>query len=383
MSDVFEHQRKEATPTRGRAEADAARPAPRAASALRLQRAAGNRAVAGLLGPVAKPPPGTIQTLRTADQWVTDTTTVSGVFKKTADKRPKDLLKIDAGLRDYEKARGKNDLDAAMTALNHVSTLLAGWRLTAEPKIHHSFSKEERAAAEAHGAKKVKNWQQVADLQKEIDTEVVQVQKELNDRDTAREKAKVETRAQERLDPLIPKDLKAKKDVGEKALTLFRIFMEQFRGSAKYTTTSLKGVSIWDRTGTTACATNCYGLAEFLRRGGLTANVVELTQRYFVTFPLGDSFIDPSAPGNIAFPGKTLPETRRYFFTNHWIVAVTGGPFLDPTSGVVTDAAGKDVVDPDHTGFAMKDGDYTNGREKVAVTGKDDRGGSTYALSPA
>jgi hypothetical protein len=64
-------------------------------------------------------------------------------------------------------------------------------------------------------------------------------------------------------------------------------------------------------------------------------------------------------------------------------VAVTGGPFLDPTSGIVTDASGKDVVDPAYNGFAMKGGDYTNGRHKVTVTGKDDRGGSTYALSNA
>jgi hypothetical protein len=68
--------------------------------------------------------------------------------------------------------------------------------------------------------------------------------------------------------------------------------------------------------------------------------------------------------------------------TNHWIVAVEGGPFLDPTSGVVTDAAGKDVVDPAYNGFRMKAGDYDNGRYKIAVVGKDDRGGSRYAMSP-
>ena len=65
-----------------------------------------------------------------------------------------------------------------------------------------------------------------------------------------------------------------------------------------------------------------------------------------------------------------------------WIVAVKGGPFLDPTSGIVTDAAGTDVVDPAYTGFAMKSGDYENGEFKIAVVGKDDRGGSTYAMTP-
>ena len=383
MGEAFEHQGTEVRPARDGVEpaAEHGRSAPGVASALLLQRTAGNRAVAGLVGRLARPVPGTLQTLRTADQWVTDTTTFSGLFKKTPDKRPDDLLRIDGRLRDYETARAKGDLDAAMVALNDVNALLSGWRLAAEPKLHHTFSKEERAAAEAHGAKKVKNWQHVSDLQKEVDAEVARLQQELNERDRAREEAKVEARAQERIDPLIPKALKANANAGEKALALFRIFMEQFRGTAVYTTTSLKGVSIWDRTGTTACATNCYGLAELLRRGGLQAQVVELTQRYFVTLPLSDAFIDPSAPGNVALPGKSLQETRRYFFTNHWIVSVKGGPFLDPTSGVVTDAAGKDVVDPGFTGFEMKGGDYTNGRHRIAVAGKDDRGGSRYAMS--
>lgn len=356
--------------------ADPDRAAPQVTAVLRLQRAAGNRAVAGLVAPVAKPARPTIQRLRTADQWITDTT------KKAKEKRPEDLKQIDTGLRDYEAARGRGDLDAAMAALNKVSALLTAWRLGAEPKLHHSFSKEEQAAAEAHGAKKVKNWQQVADLQKEVDAEIKQVQKQLNDRDKAREEARAETRAQERIDPLIPKGLKASTDVSAKALELFRIFMKKFRGTAVYTTTSLRGVSIWDESGTTACATNCYGLVDLLRRAGLEARQVELTQRYFVTYPLGDSFIDPSAPGNVSLPGKTLKETHRYFFTNHYIVSVKGGPFLDPTSGVVTDAAGKDVVDPAYNGFQGKGGDYENARHKVAVVGKDDRGGSCYAMTP-
>src|SRR4029453_8085450 len=135
-------------------------------------------------------------------------------------------------------------------------------------------------AAEAHGAKKVKNWQQVADLRKEVDAEVKLLQKEINDRDAAREEVKAETRAQERIDPLIPKALQKRAADSGKALELFRIFMEHFRGTAVYTTSSLKGVSIWDKSGTTACATNCYGLVELLRRGGVDAEVVELTQRY-------------------------------------------------------------------------------------------------------
>ena len=349
---------------------------------LGLQRAAGNRAVAQLLAQVATPARGTIQRLRTADQWVTDTTTYSGLLKKTKDKRSEALKGIDARLLEYEAALGKGDLDGAMAALNQVDGLIATWRLTAEPQLRSNFSVEERAAAEAHGAKKVKNWQQVAALRKEVDAEVKSLQQQMNDRDAAREEAKVETRAKERIDPLIPKTFKKSASVSAKALELFGVFMEQFRGSAVYTTSSLKGVSIWDRSGTTACATNCYGLAELLRRGGMEAQVVELTQRYFVTHPLGASFIDPTAPGNVSFPGKTLQETHRYFFTNHWIVAVKGGPFLDPTSGIVTDAAGADVVDPAYTGFAMTTGDYENGEYKIAVVGKDARGGSTYAMSP-
>jgi hypothetical protein len=54
----------------------------------------------------------------------------------------------------------------------------------------------------------------------------------------------------------------------------------------------------------------------------------------------------------------------------------------NPTSRVVTDAAGTDVVDPAYTGFAMKTGDYESGEYKIAVVGKDDRGDSTYAMSP-
>ena len=384
MGDGLQKKRNEAQPARHRIEpaVDPDRVAPRATAILGLQRAAGNRAVTQLLGQVAKPARGTIQRLRTADQWVTDTTTFSGLLKKTKDKRSDALKGIDARLLEYEAAIARGDLDAAMVALNQVDGLIAAWRLAAEPKLRGTFSTEERAAAEAHGAKKVKNWQQVAELRKEVDAEVKQLQQQLNDREAAREEAKAEARAEERIDPLIPKSLKKSADVGSKALELFRIFMEQFRGTAVYTTTSLKGVSIWDRSGTTACATNCYGLVDLLRRGGMEAQVVELTQRYFVTHPLSESFIDPTAPGNVSFPGESLPETHRYFFTNHWIVAVKGGPFLDPTSGVVTDAAGTGVVDPAYTGFAMKTGDYENGKYKIAVVGKDDRGGSTYAMSP-
>jgi hypothetical protein len=35
-----------------------------------------------------------------------------------------------------------------------------------------------------------------------------------------------------------------------------------------------------------------------------------------------------------------------------------------------------------YTGFAMTTGDYENGEYKIAVVGKDDRGGSRYAMSP-
>ena len=360
MGDGLQKKRHEAQPARHRIEpaVDPDRVAPQATAILGLQRTAGNRAVTQLLAQVATPARGTIQRLRTADQWVTDTTTFSGLLKKTKDKRSESLKAIDARLLDYEAAIERGDLDGAMAALNQVDGLIATWRLAAEPKLRGTYSAEERAAAEAHGARKVKNWQQVAALRKEVDAEVKQLQQQLNDRDAAREEAKAESRAEERIDPLIPKTFKKSASVSAKALELFRIFMEEFRGSAVYTTTSLKGVSIWERSGTTACATNCYGLVELLRRGGMEAQVVELTQRYFVTHPLAKSFIDPSAPGTVSFPGKSLQETHRYFFTNHWIVAVTGGPFLDPTSGIVTDAAGTDVVDPAYTGFAMTTGDY-------------------------
>lgn len=383
MGDGLQQKRNEVRPARHRIEpaVDPDRATPRVTAILGLQRAAGNRAVAQLLAQVAKPARGTIQRLRTADQWVTDTTTYSGLMKKK-DKRSEGLKRIDARLLEYEAALERGDLDAAMAALNEVGDLVGKWRLAAEPKLRGTFSPEERAAAEAHGAKKVKNWQEVAALKQEVEAEIKTLQKRLYDRDAAREEAKAETRAQERIDPLIPKSLKKTAGVSAKALELFRIFMEQFRGTAVYTTSSLKGVSIWDESGTTACATNCYGLVELLRRGGLEADVVELTQRYFVTHPLGQSFIDPSAPGNVSFPGKTLEATRRYFFTQHWIVAVKSGPFLDPTSGIVTDAAGTDVVDPAYKGFAMTTGDYENGEYKIAVVGKDDRGGSRYAMSP-
>ena len=173
MGDGLHQKRNEAQPARHRIEpaVDPDRAAPRATAILGLQRAAGNRAVAQLLAQVAKPPRGTIQRLRTADQWVTDTTTFSGIRKKK-EKRSEGLKAIDARLLEYEAAYGRGDLDAAMAALNEVADLLGKWRIAAEPKIRGTFSKEERAAAEAHGAKKVKNWQQVADMQKEVEAEI-------------------------------------------------------------------------------------------------------------------------------------------------------------------------------------------------------------------
>ena len=211
--------------------------------------------------------------------------------------------------------------------------------------------------------------------------EIKTLQKRLYDRDAAREEAKAETRAQERIDPLIPKSLKKTAGVSAKALELFRIFMEQFRGTAVYTTSSLKGVSIWDESGTTACATNCYGLVELLRRGGLEADVVESRSGSSSRTRWASRSSIRAPPATWSFPGKTLEATRQYCFTQHWIVAVKSGPFLDPTSGIVTDAAGTDVVDPAYKGFAMTTGDYENGEYKFRGRRQGRPGGSRYAMS--
>jgi hypothetical protein len=360
-------RRVESMPT-GSPRTDA--PLSQAAMLLSLQRTAGNRAVAGLVAQVAERAPRSIQRLQTVDEWIAATTP-----SETEEKRSSELKEIDKKLRAYEKARRKDELEAAMEALKEVDELVAAWRRAAGSPDLRSTTKEKREAAEALGAKTVKYWQQFALLQREVHDEMNQLTNELSVQAVARKKRDAEKQA----DKLIPKKLKG--DVNEKALELFRIFMKHFRGKVTYTTTTQKDVSIWDASGSTACGTNSSGLVELLQRAGLKAKVVELTKQYFVTKPLGGSFIDPSAPGNLSgVPGETQ-ATRRYFFSKHFIVAVTGGPMLDPTSGVVTDAAGKDVVDTDYQDFEPTRDGYENREYKVAVVGKDDRGGSLYAMS--
>ena len=120
-----------------------------------------------------------------------------------------------------------------------------------------------------------------------------------------------------------------------------------------------------------------------MKRAGLETQTVELTHRYFVTYPLGESFIDPSAPGNVSFPGKTAggdqsvllhqPLDRR---CEGWAVPRSdlGGRHRRGRRG-----CGRSGVQ------GLRDeeaGDYENGEYKIVVGVKDDRGGSRYAMSP-
>ena len=326
----------------------------------------------------------TVARLRDADQWVKDSTILRiniGPLKKSY-KRSDPLVEVDAKLRAYDKVRGKDDLDARMQALNQLATAIGLWRKSEEPDISNP-DKETREAAQVHGAANVKHWQVVATLDTEVREEEKVVQNLINHRDEQQKQARQEARAQDVIDPLIPPELRAGKDVGVKARALFTIFMKKFQGKATYTTTTAKDVSIWDQKGTVACASICGGFVELLQRAGVPARVVQVGPENFITTEIGPTFIDPATQGNVRKPGKDFGATRRFFFSKHWIVAVEGGPYLDPTSGVETDANGAGVVDPVLRDFAAMSGGikgYEKGGTRVMHVGTGPTGG-LYELS--
>ena len=192
----------------------------------------------------------------------------------------------------------------------------------------------------------------------------------------------VASSSREKKDPLIPKEVKASTDVSAKALRLFKIFMEHVQ--VQYSTKTTPGKTVWDKGALTACATNCQGLIELLRRAGLEAAPLRSNRNYFITKQLPSSFIDPTSNGNIRKPGEQPAQTRRFFFTEHHIVEVKGGPYLDATAGVVTDPDGKDVYDDTYKEFkfaSAKPITYETNEYRLTLC-DEDKTGSIYELTP-
>jgi hypothetical protein len=350
---------------------------------LGLQGSAGNQAVTRALASGSEGR-RTLARLRRARQWIRESELLMidvGPLKANYP-RSDELEVIDRRLRDYDRVRDDDDLDARKQALLEIETAIGAWRRSKEPDISNP-DRETREAAQQHGAANVKRWRHVADLDDEVREEKDLVQQQLNERDAEREKARRGKRARDEIDPLIPEKVRGLADVGEKARELFGIFMHRFGGKAIYTTTTQRDVSIWDGGGTVACATICYGLVELLERAGVSAEVVKITPVNFLTTRLRDTFIDPASEGNVRRPGESFAATRRFFFTQHFVVAIKGGPVLDPTSGVATDLDGTGVVDDDVRDLGPMPGGvqgYQNDKHSVRRVGSGPSGGQ-YELS--
>ena len=187
------------------------------------------------------------------------------------------------------------------------------------------------------------------------------------------------------MDQLLTTSIKALTDPVSKAKAVFAVFMNEFRGTAGYRTTTGKDVSIWDGGSYVACGMISQGLIELLRSAGLTAKKRTIATKNFVTKRLDASFIDPTAEGNVRLPGGVFADERRYFFNMHVIVEVGDGAlYLDPTSGCEVSADAAEIVE--FSGLASDNGGpptYSDATHVLAPAGKNNRGDGAYEFRAA
>ncbi|MEP7215676.1 MAG: hypothetical protein ABI782_05435 [Anaerolineaceae bacterium] len=342
---------------------------PASDSILALQRLHGNQFVQGLMNRAG---PGLqIQRFKDRATWVTDST-VTGIRSEYI--RSAELLAIDDAVGAYEPLRHSGDLQARELALNAIDTAVQQWRfskrdVTGKAK-KPSMTKKRSPAIQAL----------VTEVRQERDA-VIALQNQARNERTQQE---AEQRDQF-LETLIPEAVRTLPDKGERARAIFDLYMQHFRGTASYSLKTVPEASMFNGAGTIACATISGGLRDVFRYAGLTSAVIQIPARYFITKPLGNSFMDSAAVGNVFMKGtdKDFAAVKRFFFSGHWIVeAKDAGLFFDPTSGVPVSADGSEIIDPKYTDFVPDGMNYKKGETLTLTTHLDAaQSGSAYELS--
>ena len=324
---------------------------PRADALLQLQRGAGNVAVGRMLrGEHLAAAPRAIARLKTSAQFVTHSTGFIERDRSTA------LQEIDTALADYDLVR-TDTLEKRQKALWDLGGKIQSWKDSHRKKAIEALSNE-----------------QMAELQ--VVQDAMQQAEDTRAAVAAQEK-------QDQMDTLVTSQIKGMTDAAAKAKAVFRAYMGHFRGQATYTTTTPKGVSVWDGSGTVACSMISRGLVDLLAHAGVKAKVVEIATKNFVTKKLGPDFIDPATEGNVRLPGGSYADERRFFFNKHWIVEVESGAlFFDPTSGA---EVSKDA--PEIVAFILDTTEpktppvYSNGKQRATHVGNNKLGDGAYELT--
>lgn len=340
-----------------------AAPDPRADMLLRLQRGAGNAAVGHLLRDELAPAPRAIARLKTSAQFVTHST---GLIERD---RSTELQEVDTALADYDLVRN-DTLEKRERALYTLAMKIQLWKDSKKtPNDPQAWTKSHRKHAI-----KVLTAEQAAELQAVQDA----MQQAADVRAATDAQAK-----KDKLDALVTSQIKAMTDSAAKAKTLFGVYMDTFRGRAKYTTTTPKGTTVWDDSGTVACSMISRGLVDLLGHAGVTAKVVEIATRNFLTKKLGAEFIDPATEGNVRLPGGSFADEKRFFFNKHWIVEVESGAlYLDPTSGLEVGKDAPEIVE--HvlsTTESPSPPTYSDGTWRATHIGSNKLGDGAYELT--
>jgi hypothetical protein len=284
-------------------------------------------------------------------------------------KRSQELRDVDAALAGYDVVRGGTDLNAREQALYGLIQKIKDW-------------KDSKATATDKSA-----WKNTArsqyitalELEQAAEMNVVVAAKAQEEQDR---KAAALVVKQAEMDRLI-KTIGPTADAKAKAKALLNAYLTEFRGKARYTTTTPKNTTVWDKKGTVACSMISNGLIDLLRHAGVKANLREIKPKNFVTKKLGGSFIDPGTEGNVRLPGGTFAAEKRFFFNKHWIVDVEDGAlYLDPTSGIEVGKDAPEIIDyKDMAGEPVTPPAFNNGTWRVHHVGNNALGDGAYELT--
>lgn len=314
----------------------------------RLQRGAGNAAVAGALRDGGSSGAMVVSRLRDAATWRRDSELTAGPY--TFD-RSAELAAVDRAVEDHDDA-----------VQNHASPTVRKQCLVAIEVAINAW-RGAKGGTTAAGARK--RGPQISALFDEVQAEKRRVEIEIK-------RGKIEV-----IDPTllagIPGDHAAAADL------LFARFMAHFRGHVGYTLTT-RGGGPWDGTaGPFACGTFARAFADMALAAGLEATATMVTPRNFVTPLVDGDFIDTDAKGNIQVGGNRV---ARYFFTEHWVTEVEGRYYC-PTSGkALSGKAAPELVDATIGQLAPGNGqEYAGAGVTVRKVGATPEGGGLYDLA--
>lgn len=302
-----------------------------------------------------------VQRLMNRAAWENDSELTTLFGKYTYD-RSDALRLIDERVGDYDLVRDSEDLKARYNALFNIKQAILAWR-----------------ADKANRADRAKRWPAIRRLGEQVDEELAHIEDLKGQR-----RAENEAAAAEIIPEIVTEEIRAIVAPAARAKAVFESFMDYFRGDVQYTLKTIPDMTLYSSAGTVACATIATGLVEALRYAGIDSKVIQIPERYFITKPIGEEFIDQDAIGNVFRTGGTYEAEKRFFFTAHWIVSAPGANLhFDPTSGIEVDAKASEIIDPELTQFTTDGINYLKGDRYRLITRLDAApSGSGYELMP-